>query len=183
MRMGWGSEPGDCSFDPPPRFATLERRMSGLALEAWAASGGTPVSGFTDHSMIIGDIGGAARIDSIGALVAESFHLAIGMALIGRPGLAAEITAACDLIALRSLPVPFEASLAAPGRALVLARGIALPLANGRDPAERVQVIVNWREVLNRAATARLRREIGAALRISMPKVAISDPFSPKSAA
>ena len=183
MRRGWGSEAEDCGFDPPPRFATLERRMSGLALEVWAAGGGDAVSGFAENSMILSDIGGETRIDSIGALVAASFDLAIGMALIGRPGMAAEITAACDLIALRPRPVPFEASLAAPGRALVLARGVALPLAQQGDMAERVQIVVNWREVLNRAATARLRREIGTALRNSMPRIAVSDPFLPKSPA
>ncbi len=145
------------------------------------------MSGFAENSMILSDIGGETRIDSICALVAASFDLAIGMALTGRPGMAAEITAACDLIALRPRPVPFEASLTAPGRALVLARGVALPLPlplpQERVMAERVQIVVNWREVLNRAATARLRREIGAALRNSMPRIAVSDPFPPKSVA
>jgi hypothetical protein len=143
------------------------------------------VSGFAENSMILSDIGGETRIDSICALVAASFDLAIGMALTGRPGMAAEITAACDLIALRPRPVPFEASLTAPGRALVLARGVALPLPlpQERVMAERVQIVVNWREVLDRAATARLRREIGAALRNSMPRIAVSDPFPPKSVA
>jgi hypothetical protein len=81
--------------------------------------------------------------------------------------------------------VPFEACLAAPGRACVLVRGVALPLSEGRDPdmiPHLVQIFINWRELLDRAATTRIRREIGTALRIAAPNPTKTDPFMLKNA-
>ena len=178
MRTGWGGE-NDCRFDVPPRFGVIERRMSGLALDAWAMGGQRRVAGFDDNSLIITDPAGAAIIAAVGAPITATFGLAPGMMLAGHAGLGGECAAACDLIALRPLPVPFEASLAAPGSDCILVRGIALPLSDSDD----VQIVVNWREVLNRAATTRLRREFGAALRISATKSARIDPFSSNSVA
>lgn len=62
-------------------------------------------------------------------------------------------------------PIPFEASLSAAGGSLVLVRGIVLPLISPRHNIDTVQVVLSWREVLNRSATRRLRRELGDALR------------------
>ena len=44
-----------------------------------------------------------------------------------------------------------------------MVRGVALPLIAGAD-AGKVQAIVNWRQVLDRAASRRLREELGMAL-------------------
>jgi hypothetical protein len=107
------------------------------------------------------------------------------MRLDGLHGLAAELRAACDLIVFDPQPVPFEASLAAPGCACILVRGVALPLSDALDASgipHQVQVILNWRELLDRAATTRLRHEIGAALRLVRPKSTKIDPFLPKNA-
>ncbi len=188
MRVESAAEWPDSRFELPPRFAMAERRMSGRAIDAWAAGGQGPVRGFEANSILILEPGGMARIESLGDEVAATFALAAGMALEGRDGLGAELRAACDLIALYGRPVPFEASLAAPGRACVLARGVALPIAETppepaphRPPAiERVQVILSWREVLDRAATARLKRELTAALREARPQPLTTDPFLPK---
>lgn len=167
------ARPIDPAFDPPPQFPALERRLAGLALDGWRENGGRLPPGFDDHSLVIADPAGRARIATAGAPVTATFGLAPGMALDGRDGLAAEIRAACDLIAIDPRPVPFEASLASPGRACILIRGIALPL-----DFDRVQVVVNWRELLNRSATTRLRREIGAALRSAAPLGTARDPFA-----
>lgn len=180
MRTGWGSDTLDCRFDVPPRFGIVERRMAGQALDAWAACGQAAVSGFDDNSLFIDD---RAVITSAGAAVAATFGLAAGMTLAGRDGLAAEFLSACDRIALHPVPVPFEASLTSRRSAAILTRGVALPLFAGGRHTNVVQIVVSWREVLNRAATTRLRRELGAALRFSAPISAKPDPFSAKSIA
>ena len=178
MRVDFAADQGDCRFDLPPHFAILERRMSGLALDAWAAGGRALVPGFDANSLVIVDPGGRTVIESAGDAIAATFGLAPGQALERRGGLSAELCAACDLIALRPLPVPFEASLMGPRSACILVRGVALPIIDGARAVERVQVVVSWREVLGRAATVRLQRELGAALRQSRAFSANSDPFS-----
>jgi hypothetical protein len=187
MRGAAAIEWSDLRFDVPPHFVVMERRMAGQALDRWLEGGRGLVPGFDDNGLVIADRAGMACIESAGAAVTATFGLAAGMRLDGRDGLAAEVRAACDLIAIDPRPLPFEASLSAPGRALILLRGIALPIGAGVSPAERgqiparVQIIVNWREVLNRAATTRLRRELGAALRLVRPIQTRTDPFLPKS--
>lgn len=159
---------------------TNERRLTGVARGLWQRSGGLQVAEFADNAIVIVDPAGKATIISAGAAIEATFGLAAGMRLDGLPGLAAELRAACDLIAFDLQPVPFEACLAAPGRACVLVRGVALPLSEGRDAdaiPHLVQILINWRELLDRAATTRLRREIGAALRVAAPNRAGIDPF------
>lgn len=181
MHARMAGETADCWFDLPPRVGAVERRMAGMALHAWAVGGRAAVPGFDDNRLTIADPAGQPCVTAAAPAITAIFGLAPGMVLSGRHGLAAELLAACDLIALQPRAVPFEASLAAPGRALILVRGVALPLfADGRD-TDLVQIIVSWREVLNRAATTRLRRELGAAFRFSAPISAISDPFAAKS--
>ena len=161
-------------FEVPVGLARIERRLAGRAIDAWLAAGGEAADGFEANSLFVSDPAGRPTIVHAGRAISAIFGLEPGMALDG-PGLAAEARAACDLIALRPEPVPFEATIAGPGRACILTRGVALPL--GRD-IEIVQVIVSWREVLNRAATARLRRELGEALR-STRIPGLRDPFLP----
>ncbi|MFZ4690212.1 MAG: hypothetical protein ACOYLS_13315 [Polymorphobacter sp.] len=178
MRRAAATYWSDLGFDLPPRFVVVERRMAGQALDRWNAAGGGPVAGFESNSLLIADPAELARIEQAGAAITATFGLAAGMALDGRDGLAAELRAACDLIAIDPRPVPFEASLSAPGRALVLVRGIALPVDG--PGVDRVQIVMNWREVLNRTATARLRRDLGVALRLVPTISAKIDPFLPK---
>lgn len=176
----------DARFELPPRFVVAERRMAGQAIDQWRATGNALVTGFDAHSLIIADPAGMATIEAVGSAIAAVFGLGPGMRLDGRDGLAAEARAACDLIAIRPQPVPFELSMTTPSAALILARGVALPIGNGRTMADqgqlpdRVQIIINWREVLDRAATTRLRSELGAALRLVSPVLAKNDPFSIK---
>lgn len=159
-------------FDLPPLLPAAERRLAGLARACWRRHGGRAVPGFKSHSVVIADPTGRAVIESIGAPVAGAFALAVGMTLDGRDGLAAEIRAACDFIAVDPRPLPFEASLASPGIAAVLVRGIALPIGEAH-----VHIVVSWRELLDRTATRRLREEIGLALALARPPVAARDPF------
>lgn len=169
------ARPSDLRFDLPPRFETVERRLASRALDRWRAGGRAFVAGFDDHSLVIADPGGMACIIAAGAGITATFGLAAGMHLDGRTGLAAEVRAACDLIAIDPQPLPFEASLAAEGRACILLRGVALPIGPAADP---VQIVISWRELLDRAATSRLRREVGSALRSIRPATAHSDPFA-----
>lgn len=177
----------DLRFEPPPTIVIAERRLAGRVLDAWTATGGARVVGFDDHALVIADPGGAARLVGVGGAIAESFGLAAGMTLGGGrchpASLAAELRAACDLIAVEPRPVPFEAKLAAPGRACLLVRGIALPIGDGmpggeKIPAEQVQVFISWRMLLDRAATTRLRSALVAARREWRPDTSI-DPFAP----
>lgn len=181
MRVARPGETGDCWFEMPPRLAATERRMAGMALRAWAAGDRAIVAGFDENTLMIADPAGRPFLAAVAPAIAATFGLSPGLCLDRHDGLAAELVAACDLIALQPLPVPFEASLAAPGRALVLVRGIALPLFADRRDTGLVQIVVSWREVLNRAATRRLRRELSTAFRFSAQISAISDPFAPKS--
>lgn len=184
MRSGWGNETGECRFDVPPRFAVAERRMAGLAVAAWLAGGKARVGGFENNSLIVQQVDGVPVIAACPDALTAAFGIAAGMALTCRDGLAGELVAACDLIVLRPEPAPFEASVAVTGRSLVLVRGVALPLLEPRvdGPAEsEIQIVLSWREVLNRAATARLRGEIGAALQHLRPYREMSDPFSQNS--
>lgn len=182
MRTATATAFFDARFDVPPVFVVAERRMTAQALDLWRSGGGQPVPGFDAHCLVVADPTGFAVIETVGPALAYTFGLAAGMSLDGATGLAAEIRAACDLVAIGCQPVPFEATLPAPQRAVILARGIALPIGvvDGSVP-ERVQIIVNWREVLDRAATTRLRRELGAALRIIEPNPVKTDPFLPSS--
>ena len=132
-----------------------------------------------DHPM------GKATIIHAGAAIKATFGLAAGMRLEVLPGLAAELRAACDLIIFDPQPVPFETCIMASGRACVLVRGVALPLSERRNPdmiPHLVQIFVNWRELLDRAATTRLRQEISATLRILTSNPTKTDPFTLKNA-
>jgi hypothetical protein len=159
-----------------------ERRMAGRALAAWEARQGRqdePVPGFAEHSMIVGDPAGAALIEAVGRRLAATFLFEAGRPLARGPGLATELSAACELVALHPEPVPFEASVDAPNGAQLMVRGIALPLMRGDDQAGAVQIVCNWREVLSRSAARRLRRELGAALRDVRAAAPQIDPFQP----
>jgi hypothetical protein len=164
-------------FDLPPHFPVTERRLAGRALELWSRNRHRLVPGHDDHSILITEPDGLAVITSAGAAISATFGLAPGMHLDGRSGLGAELRAACDLIAVDLRPVPFEASLTAAGQACILARGVALPIG---PRMETVQIIISWRELLDRSATRRLRREIGAALRFSARSGPQNDPFAPE---
>ncbi len=169
----------DLRFDLPPCFVVTERRLAGQAVERWLAGDGARVGGFDANALVVADPAGLGILLSVGAAVTATFGLAAGMMLDGRGGLAAEVRAACDLIAIDPRPVPFEASLAAAQRACILVRGVALPIRAAPGSAEQVQVIVSWREVLDRGATTRLRRELTTALRRVAPAGPVRDPFAP----
>jgi hypothetical protein len=164
-------------FDLPPHFPMTERRLAARALAQWAEDRHRLVPGHDANSIVIAEPDGHAVITSAGEPITATFGVHPGLHLDGQSGLAAELRAACDLIAIDLKPVPFEANLPAPGRAAILTRGVALPI--GRR-MEAVQVILSWRELLDRSATRRLRREVGAALRILPRKTPQIDPFSPE---
>lgn len=181
MRTGTATAFSDARFDMPPVFVVAERRMAGRALDLWRAGGGQPVAGFDAHCLVVADPAGTAMIEIVGGALASAFGLAAHMPLDGAGGVGAEIRAACDLAAISCEPVPFEAKWPAPGGGVFLARGIALPIGGGAAQMPgRIQVIVNWREVLDRVATVRLRRELGAVLRLVGPDPAKIDPFAPR---
>lgn len=164
----------DSAFELPPRFPLVERRRAGVAVAAWVASGQALVPGHDDFSVVVDDPGGAAWLRRVGLAVTETFGLVADLALERRDLITTELCAACDLVALHPGPLHFEASLMAPGLACILLRGVALPI----DDGAAVQIVLSWREVLNRAATARLKRDLTAALRISRPIPSDFDPFS-----
>lgn len=168
----------ESAFDLPPQFALVERRRAGMAEGDWRRAGRALVQGFENHSVIVDDPGGAARLRLVGPAVGVTFGLVAGMTLTRGDAIGAELCAACDLIALCPEPLHFEASLTAPRLACILVRGVALPI----EADTAVQIVLSWREVLNRAATARLRRELTTALRFS-PRISHGcDPFSRDSA-
>lgn len=174
MRVASG-DGADSSFEMPPRFLFVERRRSGLAEAAWQRTGRVEVPGFDETSITVADPGGRASLERVGLAVTESFGLVADLVLERTDPFTAELCAACDLVALRPVPLHFEASITTPQAACILLRGVALPLAQ----SDRVQIVLSWREVLNRTATARLRRDFVAALQQSRPNPPNFDPFSP----
>jgi hypothetical protein len=173
MRSATGLR-ADSAFEMPPRISLIERRRAGLAEAAWVASGGAWVPGFDADSLVVSDPGGAAQLVRVGLSVGESFGLVADLCLTRSDPLATELCAACDLVAIDPAPVHFEASVATASAACVLVRGVALPLADG----QQVQIVLSWREVLNRTATARLQRDFVAALRQNRSISPLFDPFS-----
>lgn len=167
---------GDTRFDLPPSFAVTERRMTDRALNTWQALGHRLVDGFADNQLIITDPLGAAIVETVAPAITATFGVTAGQPLDPTIGLAAEVRAAADLVALHRLPLPFEAAI--PGRrgSTLLMRGIALPITQ----PDCIQVVINWRETLDRSAKARLQRELGAALREMRPFSLGIDPFDPR---
>ncbi len=178
----------DSMVEMPMSFLREEKRLAGRAMQAWRRSQRASVPGFEATSLTIADPGGAALLRSVAPAIAATFGLSVGQSLAAgardtESEIAAELRAACDLVALGGRPVPFEASLIAPDRTIVLMRGVVLPLLGPGHDIETAQVVLSWREVLNRSASQRLRRELGEALRaIGTPPSASRDPFpiSPK---
>ena len=155
-------------FDLPTGLLQSERRLTERALRQWVASGHREIIGFEDYDLLISDPAGTAEIVRVAEQIELTFDLRVGQMLALDPWLAPnrlspntlglELRAACDLAALGCRPMTFEATLYSPGHGLILARGIALPL-----PEDQVQMVMSWREALNRSATSRLRQEIGQA--------------------
>lgn len=158
------SETGSYRIDQVPRSVVVERRLTTRALAAWqnAPEDGiaAALSPFFDHSLVVRDPAGRAIIESVGGPVSARFGLMAGLQLLRDPGLGEELVAACELVVLQPMPIPFEASVNDPMGAQLLVRGLALPLPGGNDPAELVQIVLSWREVLSKSAARRLRAEL-----------------------
>ncbi|MEI6486777.1 MAG: hypothetical protein WCO11_10970 [Sphingomonadales bacterium] len=169
-----------------PRSVVVERRLTARALAAWQAApdGGTAaaLSPYFDHSIIVRDPAGRAIIDSVGGPVSARFGLAAGLPLLRDPGLSEELVAACELVALQPMPIPFEASVNDPMGAQILVRGLALPLPEADDPAALVQVVLSWREILSKSAARRLRAELASALaELALRPAPAASPFPRRS--
>jgi hypothetical protein len=154
-------------------------------MRTWLQHQRCAVPGFEAHSVIVADPGGTARIEMVAEDIADRFGLAEGQVLAtiapAERSLAAELRAACDLVALTGRAVPLECSVAGDalpttvqgvalpatvrGGALpTIVRGVALPLDAGPGLPLRVQVVMSWRQMLGRSARDRLRRELSDAL-------------------
>ncbi|MEN9931643.1 MAG: hypothetical protein RIS17_216 [Pseudomonadota bacterium] len=167
-RIGRSERVAPPGMDGLPRNVAVERRLTSRALAAWqSAEDGSIAAAMTpffDHSIIVRDPAGRAIIDSVGGPVSARFGLVAGLALLRDPGLSEELVAACELVALQPMPIPFEAAVTDPMGTQILVRGLALPLPEGNDPAALVQVVLSWREVLSKSAARRLRAELASAL-------------------
>ena len=164
-----------------PRSVVAERRLTNRALAAWQAAGhGGAVAAlapFFDHSLLVRDPGGRAIIDSVGAPLSSRFGFVAGLPLLRDPGLGEELVAACELVMLQPMPIPFETSVHDPMGAHILVRGLALPVAEEDDPAAIVQIVMSWREVLSKSAAKRLRAELAHAFAGLHSRSGTADPF------
>lgn len=175
------ARPGPLRVDQVPRSVVVERRLTSRALAAWQSApedGIAPaLAPFFDHSIIVRDPAGRAIIDSVGGPVSARFGLVAGVPLLRDPGLSDELVAACELVALQPMPIPFEASVNDPLGAQMLVRGLALPLPEDDDPAALVQIVLSWREILSKSAARRLRAELASAF-ADVPRLPpITEPF------
>jgi hypothetical protein len=154
-------------LDRLPRFVVVERRLTNRALAAWQCATedgiGTALAPFFDHSVVVRDPAGRALIESVGGPVSARFGLIAGLPLQRDPGLGEELVAACELVALQPMPIPFECSVSDPMGAQLMLRGLALPIPQAGDPAALVHVVLSWREILSRSAARRLREELAQA--------------------
>ena len=179
---------GPLREDQVPRSVVVERRLTNRALAAWQQAAeddmATALQPFFDHSLVVRDPAGRAIIESVGGPVTARFGLMAGLPLLRDPGLGEELVAACELVALQPMPIPFEASVNDPMGAQVLVRGLALPLPDGDDPAGLVQIVLSWREILTKSAARRLRAELASAFadigRLAPP---VAEPFPQRSPA
>lgn len=141
------------------RSIMAERRLTNQALHAWqaAADGETQIAlgPFFDHSLVVRDPAGQAIIEAVGLPVAARFGLMAGVPLLRDPGLSEELVAACELVALQPMPIPFETSIHDLTGAHLMVRGIALPLPAANDPAAAVQIVISWREILSNSGACR----------------------------
>jgi hypothetical protein len=173
--------PGPLREDQVPRSMEVERRLTNRALAAWQGAPDNSIaaalSPFLDHSVVVRDPAGRAIIESVGGPVSARFGLVAGLALLRDPGLSEELEAACELVALQPMPIPFEASVNDPMGAQMLVRGLALPLPEGGDPAALVQIVLSWREVLSKSAARRLRAELASAFAEVKRLPPLADPF------
>ena len=175
------ARPGPLRIDQVPRSVAVERRLTSRALAAWQSApddGIAPaLAPFFDHSIIVRDPAGRAIIDSLGGPVSARFGLAAGLPLLRDPGLSEELVAACELVALQPMPIPFEASVNDPMGAQMLVRGLALPLPEDDDPAALVQIVLSWREILSKSAARRLRDELASAFAEVRRLPPVGEPF------
>lgn len=173
--------PGPLREDQVPRSVVVERRLTNRALVAWQSAPDDGIAAalapFFDHSIVVRDPAGHAIIESVGGPVSARFGLVAGLALLRDPGLSEELVAACELVALQPMPIPFEASVNDPMGAQMLVRGLALPLPEDDDPAALVQVVLSWREILSKSAARRLRAELASAFADVKRLPAVADPF------
>ncbi len=172
-------------IDLMPRSVVVERRLTNRALQAWQQAPDDGIASalapFFDHSLVVRDPAGHACIDCVGGSVSGRFGLIAGLPLLRDPGLGEELLAACELVALQPMPIPFEASVNDPMGAQLLVRGLALPIPEAGDPAALVQIVLSWREVLSKSAAKRLRAELARAFADITP-LPQSDPRAPPAA-
>ena len=175
------ARPGPLREDQVPRSVVVERRLTNRALAAWQTAPddgiAAALSPFFDHSIVVRDPAGRAIIESVGGPVSARFGLVAGLALLRDPGLSEELVAACELVALQPMPIPFECSVNDPMGAQMLVRGLALPLPEAGDPAALVQIVLSWREVLSKSAARRLRAELASAFADVQRLPPMADPF------
>ena len=175
------ARPGPLREDQVPRSVVVERRLTNRALAAWQTAPddgiAAALSPFFDHSIVVRDPAGRAIIESVGGPVSARFGLVAGLALLRDPGLSEELVAACELVALQPMPIPFECSVNDPMGAQMLVRGLALPLPESGDPAALVQIVLSWREVLSKSAARRLRAELASAFADVQRLPPMADPF------
>jgi hypothetical protein len=173
--------PATGRFDLLPRSVVVERRMTNRALMAWQQAPDDRIAAalnpFFDHSLVVRDPAGVAVIERVGGPVSARFGLIAGLPLLRDPGLGEELVAACELVALQPMPIPFECNVNDPMGAQMLVRGLALPIPEARDPAALVQIVLSWREILSKSAARRLRSELAQAFADITPLPPAGEPF------
>ena len=172
---------GDVRFDLPPVFGgDDDRRMAQRAEAQWQAARAphaampghrdmaTGAAGaFAEHALLL-DLRRGDRVDVLfaGAAVMAAFGIAPGyLASDGDGGLAALLLDSCALMRLWHAIVPVDAALAGSTSACLLTRGVLLPLADDAGGFGYVHGVLNWKQLLDRAASENLRREVNVVLR------------------
>jgi hypothetical protein len=171
----------DVCFDLPPLFGgDDDRRMAQRAEAQWRAAQlphaampghramATGAAGaFAGHALLL-DLRRGDRVDVLfaGAAVTAAFGIGPGyLASDGDGGLAALLLDGCELMRLWQAIVPVDAAVAGSTSACLLTRGVLLPLADDAGALAYVHGVFNWKQLLDRAASENLRREVNAVLR------------------
>ncbi|TFU03129.1 hypothetical protein EUV02_08005 [Polymorphobacter arshaanensis] len=171
----------DVRFDLPPVFGgDDDRRMAQRAEAQWRLARAphatmpghhdmaTGAAGaFAEHALLL-DLRRGDRVDVLfaGAAVTAAFGITPGyLASSCDGGLAALLLDSCELMRLWRAVVPVDAALAGSTSACLLTRGVLLPLADDAGGLGYVHGVLNWKQLLDRAASESLRREVNFALR------------------
>ena len=172
----------DDELAPANAIGTDERRMHVRAYNYWVSLlDGRPFptrddidltlgGDFADHSVLLDFRDGVdePRVPHIGALLQAECGVTSSLdtvAAIPPRSLLSRLTDHCLQIIANRSPIGFEAEFVGTRGTTMMYRGILMPFSSDGEAIDFVYGVINWKEVLDEAATSELRLELSNALK------------------